>query len=127
MALIVALIAALVSAPVAALTLPQALHVRDASSTNKTILAVRTFEYQVADYRICLTFQAEDRLQWTYLEAPGGEADKTTEEQCNRRDPRSELVMTPWTEESGAKVTEIWRVENWFRALRQLDAVTSGN
>lgn len=76
--------------------------------TIKTTLINRVFVYQVAGYRICLSFLAEDRLRWTYLEAPNGETGKTAEEKFDRRDLRSELVMASWTEKSGANVTDVF-------------------
>ncbi len=40
----------------------------------------RTFDYEVAGYRIRVEFLAEDKLRWTYLEAPDGQQGKTAEE-----------------------------------------------
>jgi predicted ester cyclase len=93
---------------VAGLALPFPLHAQDTAMTQKTTLTDRAFEYRVAGYRICLSFLAEDRLRWTYLEAPGGEVGKTAEERFDRRDLRSELVMASWTEKSGANVTDVF-------------------
>lgn len=71
-------------------------------------LAGRVFRYQVGKYLIQVTFEAENRLRWTYLKAPGGETGKSATEKFDRTDLRSDVVLLAWTEKGGTHVTDIY-------------------
>jgi hypothetical protein len=77
-------------------------------------LAGRIFRYQVGKYLIRVTFEAENRLRWTYLKAPGGETGKSATEKFDRTDLRSDVVLLAWTEKGGTHVTDIYDL----RAMR---------
>ncbi|MCP4328379.1 MAG: hypothetical protein GY791_08085 [Alphaproteobacteria bacterium] len=71
----------------------------------------RTFDYEVAGYRIRVEFLAEDKLRWTYLEAPDGQQGKTAEEALDRRDIHYGIVLLSWTEDDGTSVIDIFDLQ----------------
>jgi len=46
------------------------------TSPKMPTLKGRSFEYQIGDYHLHVTFEEEDRLHWTYVDAPEGEKGK---------------------------------------------------
>ena len=78
------------------------------NQSDKLLLTGKSFEYQISDYKLCIHFTAENRLTWTYLSAPNGEAGKTADEILDRRYLRNDLVLLSWTEASGANITDIF-------------------
>ncbi len=71
----------------------------------------RTFDYQVADYKIRTEFLTEDKLRWTYLEAPDGQKGKTAEEKLDRRDIHYGIILFAWTETDGTNVVDIFDLQ----------------
>jgi len=70
-------------------------------------LTGRSFDYEVAGYKIRVEFLAEDKLRWTYIEAPDGQAGKTADESVDRRDIHYGIVLLAWTEKDGTNVVDI--------------------
>lgn len=83
----------------------------DAKMKAMNTLTGRTFRYAVAGYTIKVEFLAEDRLRWTYLEAPKGEKGKTEEEKLDRRDIHYGIILLSWTEKSGASVIDVFDLQ----------------
>ena len=96
-----------VSPPVQAATQAQ-----DAKMKTTNKLAGRTFVYEIAGYKIRTEFLAEDRLRWTYLEAPEtSEKGKTAEEKLDRRDIHYGIILLSWTEATGANVIDVFDLQ----------------
>ena len=70
-------------------------------------LTGRTFDYQIADYKIRAEFLAEDQLRWTYLAAPGDLKGKTADEKLDRRDVHYGIILLSWTEKDGTNVVDV--------------------
>jgi predicted SnoaL-like aldol condensation-catalyzing enzyme len=67
----------------------------------------RSFEYQVDDYHIQITFEDETQLRWEYLAAPDGLTGKTATETIERSDIRPDIILMRWTEEDGTNVFDV--------------------
>ena len=67
----------------------------------------RSFDYQVADYHIQITFEEETQLRWEYLAAPDGLTGKTATETIERSDVRPDVILMRWTEEDGTQVIDV--------------------
>ena len=80
---------------------------QDAKMKASNTLSGRTFDYQIADYKIRAEFLAEDKLRWTYLEAPDGQKGKTAEETLDRRDIHYGIILLSWTEQDGTNVVDV--------------------
>ena len=80
---------------------------KDAKMQRMNKLTGRTFDYQIADYKIRATFLAEDQLRWTYLAAPEGQKGKTADEKLDRRDIHYGIVLLSWTEKDGTNVVDV--------------------
>ena len=70
-------------------------------------LTGRKFDYEVAGYKIRAEFLAEDKLRWTYLEAPDGQKGKTADESLDRTDVHYGVILLAWTEKDGTNVVDI--------------------
>jgi len=81
--------------------------VQEAKMKASNTLSGRTFDYQIADYKIRVEFLAEDKLRWTYLEAPDGQKGKTAEETLDRRDIHYGIILLSWTEKDGTNVVDV--------------------
>lgn len=71
-------------------------------------LSNKAFTYKVADYHICIRFNSENSLTWTYLSAPNNNAGKTATEQFDRKNIRHNQVLAAWTEKDGTHVTDLF-------------------
>lgn len=70
-------------------------------------LTGKAFEYQVADYHLRVTFEAEDRLHWEYLAAPDGLTGKQATETIERTDVRPDVFLLRWLEDDGTQVIDV--------------------
>ena len=80
---------------------------QEAKMKASNTLSGRTFDYQIADYKIRAEFLAEDKLRWTYLDAPDGQKGKTSEETLDRRDIHYGIILLSWTEKDGTNVVDV--------------------
>ncbi len=100
-----------VTAPLPVQLAQAASQTQEAKMKTSNALTGRTFVYEVAGYKIKAEFTAEDRLRWTYLEAPDGQQGKTAEEKLDRRDVHYGIVLLAWTEADGANVVDIFDLQ----------------
>lgn len=61
----------------------------------------KSFEYDVAEYRIRLDFLAVDRIRWTRIEAPDDSAGTSGEEEIVHIDLRPGVFIIAFTEAEG--------------------------
>ena len=84
---------------------------KDAKMKAMNTMAGRTFDYQVANYKIRAEFLAEDKLRWTYLDAPDGQKGKTAEEKLDRQDVHYGIILFAWTEKDGTNVVDVFDLQ----------------
>jgi hypothetical protein len=73
----------------------------------------RSFEYQIGDYHLHVTFEEEDRLHWTYVDAPEGEKGKNAHEKLDVMVPlRDNLILLEWKEASNTQIIDVWDLQN---------------
>ncbi|GAA3936394.1 MoaF-related domain-containing protein [Litoribacillus peritrichatus] len=66
-------------------------------------------KYSVSGYEIQMEFLPENKLRWTYLNAPNkNEIGKTALETTDRTDLRTGLILFAWTETKGTHVIDIF-------------------
>ena len=79
----------------------------EAMAAKANTMKGRSFDYQVADYHIQITFEEETQLRWEYLAAPDGLIGKTATEEIERSDVRPDVILMRWTEEDGTQVIDV--------------------
>lgn len=67
----------------------------------------KAFEYQVADYRLRLTFLGPNSVHWEYLAAPGGLTGKNSTETIDSMPIRNDIVLIAWKEADGTQVLDV--------------------
>lgn len=67
----------------------------------------KSFEYQVGDYRIRLTFLEQKSVHWEYLAAPNGLIGKNATETIESMPIRNDIVLLAWKEADGTQVLDV--------------------
>lgn len=82
------------------------------SASQLPTLAGRAYEYEIGDYHLHIVFDGEDRLHWTYLKAPEGQAGKNALEHLEVLEHiRENVLLMEWKEESGVQVIDVLDLE----------------
>lgn len=70
-------------------------------------LVGQSFEYEVGDYHLRITFVEPTRVHWFYLAAPNGLAGKDATETIEMTWIRKDIVLVCWKEADGTQVVDV--------------------
>ena len=91
---------------------PQMKEKESMSAPKLPTLTGRAYEYEVGNYHLHIVFQGDNRLHWTYLKAPDGQAGKNALEHLDVLVPiRENVLLMEWKEESGTQVIDVLDLE----------------